>query len=105
MSYGINPVVDLIKTGNITSGSLATGSVAHVYALNNENTNGDVTWSINSPAVITQVACAINSGESLAFPIGDVMAAKFISTGTVSKEVRTVNLKLDCDAEANINLH
>lgn len=103
MSYGINPpVVDLIKTGNITSGSLATGSVAHVYALNNENTNGDVTWSINSPAVITQVACAINSGP-LSFSIGNVLSAQFISTGTVSQEVKTVDLKLDCDPEANIN--
>ncbi|SHG60148.1 Pilin (type 1 fimbria component protein) [Pantoea sesami] len=97
---------ELIKTENITSGVLLTGEAVKYEAADNENTdaNSHVTWSIVSSSAINQVACSIVSGESLAFPIGDVMAGQFIAPGTVSKEARTVNLGLDCDAGANVNI-
>ncbi|ENO1078384.1 MULTISPECIES: fimbrial protein [Enterobacter] len=97
---------ELIKTENITSGVLLTGEAVKYEAADNENTdaNSHVTWSIVSSSTINQVACSIVSGESLAFPIGDVMAGQFIAPGTVSKEARTVNLGLDCDAGANVNI-
>ncbi|WP_336669489.1 fimbrial protein [Enterobacter asburiae] len=97
---------ELIKTENITSGVLLTGEAVKYEAADNENTdaNSHVTWSIVSSSTINQVVCSIVSGESLAFPIGDVMAGQFIAPGTVSKEARTVNLGLDCDAGANVNI-
>ncbi|HAU5793701.1 hypothetical protein XU19_04630 [Vibrio parahaemolyticus] len=53
---------------------------------------------------ITVLACAIQSGNSLAFPIGDVQADQFTQLGTHSQQTSTANLKLDCDADANINV-
>lgn len=105
--YGFyEPNVELIKTENITSGVLLTGEAVKLEVAANENTdaNSHVTWSIVSSSAINQVACSVISGESLAFPIGDVMAGQFIAPGTASKEARTVNLGLDCDAGANVNI-
>ncbi|WP_288889287.1 fimbrial protein [uncultured Citrobacter sp.] len=106
--YGVYPpTVELVKTGNIISGALQPGAVTKMYAANNTYTGtvpSEVSWTLTTATQITQVACGITSGNSLSFPIGVVQGGQFTQKGTVSKEKTTVDLKLDCDPQANINI-
>ncbi|WP_320727294.1 fimbrial protein [Enterobacter sp. 118C5] len=100
------PKIELVKTGNITSGMLDAGALMTLQSVNNDNTaaNANVTWSLSSAAQITQVACEITSGNSLSFELGNVQAGQFTSVGTISDKTSTLDLKLNCDANANVNL-
>ncbi|HDR2372678.1 TPA: fimbrial protein, partial [Enterobacter asburiae] len=53
---------------------------------------------------ITSLKCSIQSGATLAFPMGNIPSADFDHTGAFSKTTQTVNLKLDCDEDANVNV-
>ena len=94
----------LIKTGNITSGSLSSGIVAKTYYdATGPSVSGVEINLINSS--VTQVACSITT-PNLTFPIGNVLASTFgTSVGTVPAAAKnTQNLGLNCDANANINV-
>lgn len=101
------PEIALVKTGNITPGVVTPGPVLSIKAANNIYTGSEPpysTWTLNSSVTITQVACSVTSGEGLSFPIGNVPADQFKGKGSVSSQTSAVNLKLDCDPAANINV-
>jgi type 1 fimbria pilin len=99
--YGQN--FQLIKTGNITSGSLLSGLAARVYYSGTPSIDA-IDLYIGS-STVTQVACSITT-PSLTFPIGDILASTFGTTvGTTPTAAKnTQNLGLNCDAQANINV-
>lgn len=100
-----NGTAYLIKTGNITPGTLDGGEVARAESV--VNSTGEVsaseTFNLTGTNSITQLACTVTTA-SLAFPIGSVPADQFMSVGTVSQQTSTQNLGLNCDAGANINV-
>jgi len=99
-----SPKVELIKTGEITSGVLMSGDVVRLQAENNtNNTNPIVTWRLITSPSITQVACSIESGAVLSFAMGDISAADVKSAAETPTQTITTGLKLDCDNDANIN--
>ncbi|MEP8888262.1 fimbrial protein [Enterobacter roggenkampii] len=97
-------IVDLIKIGDITSGTLQDGKVATAqFTLTPESIpNGVVTVNLTSSSV-TQVLCSVKT-NALLFPIGDVQASEFTQKGATSSETASQNLDLDCDENANINV-
>ncbi|MEP8888261.1 fimbrial protein [Enterobacter roggenkampii] len=95
----------LVKTGNITSGTLTAGEFAEILGQHQDGSSKQsVTYTIEGTNTITQVACALTTGDKLYLPIGDVPADQFKAAGTVSQQSSTVNLGLNCDAGANINI-
>ncbi|MBF9771261.1 fimbrial protein [Enterobacter asburiae] len=111
ISYGgfwvTPPQISLVKTGDIVSGTLNNGNVSEVH--NDEKVSGKpgdnkVVYNLSGLSTVTQVACSITSGETMSFNMGDVPAGQFTAIGNVSEQTKTVNLGLDCDAQANINI-
>ncbi len=95
----------LVKTGTIVSGVLNNAPVAEAQLYQKDNPPGvGVKFVLSGESRITQVACDIKSGSTLAFSMGNVPANEFNSKGTVSDESKTVDLELDCDAKANVNI-
>lgn len=93
--------VYLVKTGDITSGRLAAGEIGRVTNLE----TGTVLFSINtSGGNVNALACSIESGNGLSFPIGDVLNTEFKGVNSTPDKTSTVDLKLDCNADANINI-
>lgn len=92
----------LIKTGNIVSGSLSGGLVATVYYDGNSMNAVEITLISST---VTQVACSITT-PNLTFRIGDILASTFGSSigTTPAAASNTQNLGLSCDAGANINV-
>ena len=100
-------VVELVKTEErAQSGVLNTGVIMNWSVGDGPGSAYTMPvskWNLVNGS-ITVLACAIQSGNSLAFPIGDVQADQFTQLGTHSQQTSTANLKLDCDADANINV-
>ncbi|MEG5747393.1 fimbrial protein [Enterobacter asburiae] len=93
--------VYLVKTGDITSGRLAAGEIGRVTNLETST----VLFNINtSGGNINSLACSIESGNGLSFPIGDVLTTEFKGVNSTPDKMSTVDLKLDCNADANINI-
>ncbi|WP_447781931.1 fimbrial protein [Enterobacter asburiae] len=93
--------VYLVKTGDITSGRLAAGEIGRVTNLETST----VLFNINtSGGNINSLACSIESGNGLSFPIGDVLTTEFKGVNSTPDKTSTVDLKLDCNADANINI-
>lgn len=88
------------KSGTVSGGVIANGTAGEDPVFGNPSSP----IQLNSSLKINTVACSITSEGSLAFPIGDVSASQFNSTGTVSQQSSTVNLEVDCDADTNINI-
>jgi type 1 fimbria pilin len=96
--------VELIIIGKVSSGILHSGSMA-TMSIHNRSGYYQVGYTMNvTGSTVTSLACAVTSGDSLAFPIGNVTAEQFISPGTVSQEFSTANLGLSCDPDVNINV-
>lgn len=100
--------IELVKTGPVTqSGILTPGTIMEWWAGEGIDTNVKSlkvqSW-ILSGGSITKIACALNSGNSMSFPIGNVPADQFTQIGTLSKQSSTVGLSLDCDENANVNI-
>lgn len=98
---------ELVKTeGEAQSGSLNSGLIMRWDA--GDGPNSALTLPVMkvflSGGNVTALACSLQSGTSLAFPMGNVPADEFNRTGTVSNTTRTTNLKLDCDQDANVNI-
>lgn len=92
--------VELIKTGPVMAGRLASGIYASlmiqgVYIVSLNSTGGNV----------VPVACSITT-PTLTFPIGNIMAGTFgTAVGTIPAGAQTTqNLGLACDAFANVNV-
>ncbi|MEQ0826539.1 fimbrial protein [Enterobacter dykesii] len=104
--YLYPPTIRLIKTGNITSGDLSNELIATVLFYNKadatDSTQG--VFFLSGTNRVTQLACTITNGKTLSFPIGDVPADEFKSLGMVSRETSQIDLGLDCDEGANINI-
>jgi Fimbrial protein. len=92
---------ELVKTGDITTGSLNSGEVVRVTY---DDGGVGMTVSLISSSV-TVIACSITT-PNLTFPIGDVLASSFGTTvGTIpSGAQNTQNLGLNCDAGTNVNV-
>lgn len=101
------PVIQLWKTGNITSGSL-TGQLASFIAYTEQYRGGELAGEIPINAgtgSVTQVACAVKTSNIL-FQMGDIAESAFGNNVGPATQVpqKTQSLILDCDAGANINL-
>lgn len=93
--------VYLVKTGDITSGRLAAGEIGRVTNLETST----VLFNINtSGGNINSLACSIESGNGLSFPIGDLLTTEFKGVNSTPDKTSTVDPKLDCNADANINI-
>lgn len=92
--------VELIKTGPVYPGRLASGRYASLSLLGLDVVSLNITG-----ANIIPVACSITT-PTLTFPIGNIWVAKFGSTvGTIPAGSQTTqNLGLACDTSANINV-
>ncbi|WMY75330.1 fimbrial protein [Buttiauxella selenatireducens] len=92
----------LIKTGNIVSGSLSSGLAAIVYYDGNSTNAVEISLATST---VTQVACAITT-PNLTFWIGNILTSTFgTSVGTTPAGAsNTQNLGLNCDPQANINV-
>ena len=98
--------VALVKYGNepITGGGVNGGNIAYVAMGDYLDMAHSSSINLSSSVTITKLACDITSGINLSFFIGNVPADQFISPGTVSQQISTQNLGLNCDAGANINV-
>lgn len=98
-------IVELIKTGDIKSGTLASGEIGIFYAADSDRVNeGTVTRVImQGGGNITQVSCTVTT-SGLSFNLPDVNVNEFGSTvGFSPPETDTQDLGLECDAGANIS--
>lgn len=98
------PSVELIKTGSIESGSLSVEDVATLQPGTDVTAKSTVTWKMATPAKVTQVACSITSGGTLAFPMGNIEANEIMSPGISSSSEVSENIRLNCNSGANINV-
>ncbi|EHN8800522.1 fimbrial protein [Enterobacter asburiae] len=91
--------IELVKTGNITSGVLQAGPASSAKYTVSPSDLGDGDRTVNLTSTnITQVQCSIKS-SSLTFPMGNN-----ISLDDVTSVTATADLVLDCDAQTNINI-
>uniref|UniRef100_UPI00292BC236 fimbrial protein n=1 Tax=unclassified Enterobacter TaxID=2608935 RepID=UPI00292BC236 len=60
-------------------------------------------FELGGTNIINQLACSVST-SSLSFPIGNVPSEQFIAVGTVSQQISTQNLGLNCDAGAAIKV-
>ncbi|BCG09327.1 MULTISPECIES: fimbrial protein [Buttiauxella] len=98
---GVDYNLVFVKTGEITSGSLQPGTVAHQTVVDDGGTMREINLAGGS---VTQVACSIRT-PNLVFPLGDIPVSAFGNTiGFIPDVSTTQNLGLDCDAGANINV-
>ncbi|MEG5632735.1 fimbrial protein [Enterobacter bugandensis] len=98
---GYLPQVSFIKTGNVISGIVSSGTVGVTT-----DDGGVAALTVNlSGNSITQLACSITT-PNLTFSIGNILASSFgASVGTIPPGAQnTQNLGLNCDAGANINV-
>lgn len=101
------PIIQLWKTGVITSGSL-NGQLASFIAYTEQYRGGEMAGEIPIYAgsgTITQVACAIKT-SNIIFDLGEVAENEFGNSIGPSPQViqKTQNLILDCDGDTNVNL-
>ncbi|MEX3242386.1 fimbrial protein [Serratia quinivorans] len=101
-------IVQLIKTGNVTPGTLATGEIAtEKFSSPIESAPGPsavTTEIVNMGAgnIITQIACSLTN-TTISVPLGDVQSSAFNSISATAGD-KTFNLGLSCDKDANINV-
>ncbi|HCC5836877.1 fimbrial protein [Citrobacter farmeri] len=97
--------VELVKTGDIKSGTLASGEVGEYYAADSAYNKVALVTKvmIQGGGNITQVSCTVTT-SGLIFNLPDVNVNEFGSTvGFSPPETDTQDLGLECDAGANIN--
>lgn len=99
--------IQLYKIGDIASGVVTgnIGSLAGALSPGNQLT-GFATTSV--PVIIgtipiNVVKCQLDS-TAMVFPIGEVTIDQFTAIGSSPHKTATVNLGLDCDVDANINI-
>lgn len=97
-------VIEMIKTGNIKSGTLIGGEIGEYYATDPAyNKVGLVTKIMMQGGNITQNSCSVTT-SGLNFILPDVNANEFGSTvGYSPSATDTQNLGLECDANTNIS--
>ena len=98
---------ELVKIeGEAQSGELSTGLIMHWDVGDGQNAPLDmpVMKLFLSGGSVTALACSIQSGNTLAFPMGKVSVDQFENIGAVSQTTVTANLKLDCAQNANVNI-
>ena len=106
-AYRFQPVIQLWKTGDITSGALS-GQLASFVAWTAQFRGGspapEIPINAGSGSVV-QVACSVTT-PSLVFPIGEIPASYFGTTigATPGAAQNTQNLGLNCDSGANISV-
>lgn len=99
--------VEIIKTeGEAQSGTINSGMIMRWDV--GDGPDSALTMSVMKLNMmggnVTSLKCSIQSGAGLAFPMGNVPSSDFEHTGAFSKITQTVNLKLDCDEDANVNV-
>lgn len=104
VNWGRRYTVELVKTGPIISGAIASGLIAKAWGDGDSSSDPYLSLFMGN-AVIKQVACSITT-PSLIFPLGNVLASTFGTTvgTTPSAAQNTQNLGLNCEAGANINV-
>ncbi|NTX82074.1 type 1 fimbrial protein [Serratia proteamaculans] len=101
-------VIQLIKIGDITAGTLATGEIAtEKFSPIIESTPGPAAITaeaitMGAGNIITTLACSLNS-TSINVPLGDVAATKFTGIATTAGD-KSFDLGLTCDKDAKINV-
>lgn len=101
-----NPVtVEYVKTGNIISGTLSSGTVGSYYITENGITLGTMTAVImDSGNTISQLACSVTT-STLNFSMGTIQTNDFGSSpGFTPDKKSTQELGMNCDEGANVNI-
>lgn len=96
-------LVELIKTGPVSSGDLATGTWASVSAI----PSVEAPWIVTSLTAtgtnnITAIACSLSS-TSINVPLGDILATQFTGIASTTGD-KSFNVGLTCDKDAKINV-
>lgn len=91
----------LVKIGPVESGKLIPAQIADMYG--DDNITSEIV-NLGSATNIIGLACEVNTPTTMAFNIGDVPVSEFTAIGTLSREVSTQNLGLDCDSGVNITI-
>lgn len=90
---------ELIKTGDITSGTLTDGMLARASVVN-QFYFANVT--LNGTNTVTSAACSVAS-SNINVPLGDHDKGEFTGVG-VTSTWNTFNIDLECDKSASINV-
>ncbi|MBJ9163926.1 fimbrial protein [Citrobacter farmeri] len=95
--------VFLIKTGEIETGSLATGNIGEYYISDKNNVRlVTVTNIIMQGGKIAVTGCSLNT-PALSFTLSDINSNEFGTTvGYIPPETDTQNIDLECDPNVNI---
>ncbi|NGX88726.1 fimbrial protein [Rahnella sp. Lac-M11] len=93
-------IVELVKTGPISSGELDSGTVGVSYG-NDAPTNYAISTSLINTR-INAVQCSI-SNPSINVHLDDVLGADLNNVGTTVKD-KNFDIGLQCDASAKINI-
>lgn len=94
-------MVELIKTGDITSGNLLAGDVAKISILGEDTLYHDGLKIATNGGLIAVLACSINT-TNIQVPLDDVLASDLTLIGTTAKP-KIFNVGLNCDAGARVN--
>ncbi|EHK0946552.1 fimbrial protein [Citrobacter farmeri] len=104
-SDSVSVNIELIKTGDIKSGTLASGEIGEYYAADSGYNKVALITQImmQGGGNITQHSCKVTT-SGLSFRLPDVNANEFRSTvGYSPPETDTQDLGLECDAGTNIS--
>lgn len=91
--------VSLIKTGEVTPGTVSATNLAYFYA--NDDT-GKVGAPLSLTGTIKNVACSVKT-TAVNISLGDILTSRFSGVGSTVGD-RAFTLTLDCDPGTAINL-
>ncbi|ELW2862238.1 fimbrial protein [Salmonella enterica] len=93
---------ELIKTGDITSGTLSTGVLARASALAASSQLYFANATLNGSNTVSSAACSVNTPQ-VDVPLGQHQKSEFSGVGSAT-EWEMFSIGLDCDKSARINV-
>ncbi|EEJ1823381.1 fimbrial protein [Salmonella enterica] len=93
---------ELIKTGDITSGTLSTGVLARASAVAASSQLYFANVTLNGSNTVSSAACSVST-PTVDVPLGQHQKSEFSAPGSTT-EWEAFNIGLDCDKSARINV-
>lgn len=93
---------ELIKTGDITSGTLSTGVLARASAVAAASQLYFANVTLNGSNTVSSAACSVST-PTVDVPLGQHQKSEFSGVGSAT-EWETFSIGLDCDKSARINV-
>ncbi|TCZ55663.1 fimbrial protein [Klebsiella grimontii] len=101
--WSISMTFSLIKIGDISSGTFATGRIGQISAMNNRNVMVPYfNLYVSGDLVVKQTACNVVT-KSLTVNLNDILTTRFNSVGTTQGS-KPFTISLDCEPGARINV-